>query len=156
MKVEKILWPTDLSGSAEHALDYVRSLTEKYQAEIHVLYVIVDLAHHESWYGELEKEHIDRVLKWEHEKASERLERICTEQLEGCPLYIRHVAVGNPAEEILKLVDQEKIDLVVMTTQGASSRFGFGSVADKVVKNAPVPVVTIPPGGESQSGAAGG
>ncbi|MEE9495794.1 MAG: universal stress protein, partial [Desulfobacterales bacterium] len=52
MEVKKILWPTDFSNSAEKALPYVTSLTQKYQAEIHVLYVIEDIAHHESWYGD--------------------------------------------------------------------------------------------------------
>ena len=40
---------------------------------------------------------------------------------------------------------QEKIDMIVMATRGAKAHFRFGSVAEKVVKNASVPVVTIPP-----------
>jgi nucleotide-binding universal stress UspA family protein len=49
MDVKKILWPTDFSSIAEKALPHVKSLTEKYGAEIHVLYVIEDLAHHDGW-----------------------------------------------------------------------------------------------------------
>ena len=49
MQVKKLLWPTDLSGNAAKALPYVTSLTEKYQTEVHLLYVIEDVAHHESW-----------------------------------------------------------------------------------------------------------
>ena len=44
MEVKKLLWPTDFSGSAEKALPFVQSLTEKYGTEIHVLYVIEDIA----------------------------------------------------------------------------------------------------------------
>lgn len=52
MKFKKILWPTDFSSNAEKALPYVQSLTQQYDAEVHILYVIQDIAHHKSWYGE--------------------------------------------------------------------------------------------------------
>lgn len=148
MDVQKILWPTDFSGRAEWALDYVKSLTQQYGAEIHVLYVIEDLAAHRGWYGEFDQEHVDKIIAWEREKAEERLEKICSRQLEGCPLYIRHVAVGDPAEEILKKVEEEGIDMVVLSTEGSKGRFGFGSVAEKVVKHSTVPVVSVPQTGQ--------
>jgi nucleotide-binding universal stress UspA family protein len=148
MEVRKILWPTDFSGRAEWALDHVKSLTRKYGAEIHVLYVIEDLSAHKGWYGDFDQAHIDKIVKWEQEKAAERLEKICSEQLEGCPLYIRHVAVGDPAQEILKKIEEEEIDLVVLSTEGRKGHFRFGSVAEKIVKNAPVPVVSVPASGK--------
>ena len=143
MPIKKILWPTDMSGRAQTALPYVNSLTESYQAEIHVLYVIEDLTSH-RWYGEFETDHIDKILKWEEKTAKKRLEQLCSDHLEGCPLYVRHVAVGEPAREILKLIEAENMDMVVMASRGEEGHFAFGSVAEKVVKNSPVPVVTIP------------
>ena len=148
MDVRKILWPTDLSGSAKQALKYVQSITEKYQAEIHVMYVIEDLAHHKGLYGNFTQDHIDKIIEWENKKARERLDDICSQYLAGCPLYIKHVAVGDPAEEILKLINTENVDMVIISTKGAGGIFAFGSVAEKVVKNSPVPVVTVPPSGE--------
>lgn len=148
MQVKKILWPTDLSGRAKFALDYVRSLTEKYEAEIHVLYVITDVAHHRGLYGNFEQDHIDKIYNWEQEKARERMDTICSRELEGCPLYVKHVAVGDPAQEIIKLILIEKIDMVVLATRGAGGFFQFGGVAEKVVKHSPVPVVMVPNSGE--------
>ena len=148
MPIRKILWPTDFSGSAQYAMSYVRSLTEKYGAEVHVLYVIEDVAHHKDWYGQFEPDRIEKILSWEQKKAEERLQTICSDYLSNCPLYVRHVAVGDPAQEILKLIEKEGADLVVMSTTGAKGHFTFGSVTEKVVKNSPVPVVTIPPSGE--------
>ena len=148
MDVKKILWPTDLSSSAKQALKYVQSLTEKYQAEIHVMYVIEDIAHHRGLYGNFTQDHIDKIIKWENEKAMERLDGICSQYLEGCPLYIKHVAVGDPAEEILKLIDKESVDMVIISTKGTRAIFAFGSVAEKVVKNSPVPVVIVPTTGD--------
>jgi len=144
MEVKKILWPTDFSSSAEKALPYVTSLTQKYGAEIHVLYVIEDIAHHEGWYGEFEREKVDKLMEWAHKSAKKRLEQVCEKYLEGCPLYIKHIAIGDPAQEILKLIETEKVDLVVMATRGEKGHFRFGSVAEKIIKNSPVPVTTIP------------
>jgi nucleotide-binding universal stress UspA family protein len=144
MKMKKVLWPTDFSENAEKALPYVSSLSEKYQTEVHVLYVIEELALHEAWYGEFDRTHIDKIHEWENKKAIERLGEVCSKYLEGCPLYIKHVAIGDPAQEILKLAEEEKIDMVVMATHGRRGHFRFGSIAEKVVKNSPVPVITIP------------
>jgi nucleotide-binding universal stress UspA family protein len=52
--------------------------------------------------------------------------------------------VGDPAQEILKLIDQEGVDLVVMASRGQKGNYRFGSVSEKVLKNSPVPVTTIP------------
>jgi len=144
MNVRKILWPTDFSAYSQAALAQVKSLTEKYGAEVHVLYVIEDIAHHPPWYGEFGNANVDRLMEWAKETASRRLNQICEKYLEGCPLYFKHVAVGDPAGEILEFIGREGIDLVVMPTRGEKGKFFFGSVAEKVVKNAKVPVVTVP------------
>ena len=144
MEVKKILWPTDFSKNAESALPYVESLGEKYQTEVHVLYVIPELGEHEPWYGTFDRSHIDKIHEWEEKTAQNRLDEVCDNHLQGCKLYIKHVALGDPAEIILKMVEEEKIDMVVMASHGRKGIFHFGSVAEKVVKNSSVPVVTVP------------
>ena len=145
MEFKKILWPTDFSENAAKALPYVTSLSEKYGTEIHVLYVLEAWGQFGAWYGEYEdQKEIDRVQNWAKKTAEKRLSELCENHLSGCPLYIRHISVGEPSEEILKLIDQEKVDLVLMASRGGKAHFDFGNVADRVVKNASVPVLTIP------------
>jgi nucleotide-binding universal stress UspA family protein len=144
MEMKKVLWPTDLSDNAAVALPYVESLSNKYTTEIHVLYVIEELGYHESWYGDFDKSHIDKIHQWEQGTAQKRLDQICENHLKGCPLFIKHVAIGDPAQEILKYIEKQKPDMVVMATHGRKGHFAFGSVTDKVVKSSPVPVVTVP------------
>ena len=144
MKVTKILWPTDFSSAAEKALPFVKSLARQYGAEIHVFYVIEDIAHHESWYGDFGQKRMAELMDWAEKSATKRLEQICEKYMEGCPLYIKHIALGDPAQEILRLIDTEKIDMVVMASHGAQGHFRFGSVAEKVLKKTTVPVTTIP------------
>ena len=144
MEIQKVLWPTDFSDSARAALPYIRSLAAGHNAEIHVLHVLEDVFHHEGWYGEFDKEHIEKLMEKAGKKAEDRLAQICDRYLEGCPLFIRHVAVGDPASEILRLVEKEKMDTVVMSSRGTTGTFSFGSIAERVVKNSPVPVTVIP------------
>jgi nucleotide-binding universal stress UspA family protein len=144
MEVKKILWPTDFSSIAEKALPHVTSLTERYGAEIHVLYVIEDVAHHDGWYGAFAEKRVQELMEHAGKTATKRLGQICEKYLDGCPLYIKHVAVGDPAQEILKLIDAEKVDIVVMASHGAKGNFRFGSVTEKVLKNSAVPVTIIP------------
>ncbi len=144
MEIRKVLWPTDFSSRAEAALGYVKSLSRDYNAEIHVLHVYEDIVHHETWYGEFDEKHMEGLMQKVRKRAKERLEQICERHLEGCPLYIKHVVIGDPAKEILKFIEQEQVDLVVMSTRGKSGQFRFGSVTERVTKHSPVPVTTIP------------
>lgn len=144
MSVKKILWPTDFSKISETALPHVKSLTEKYDAEIHILYVIEDTAHHDGWYGAFDEKHVNDLMEHANKTATKRLGQICEKYLEGCPLYIKHVAVGDPANEILSMIKDKKMDMVVMASHGEKGHFRFGSVAEKVLKNSPIPVTVIP------------
>lgn len=144
MEIKKILWPTDFSSNAQAALPYVQSLSEVYRTEVHILYVIPELGLHEPWYGEFDKSHIEEIHEWEEKNAKKRLDEICSNYLQGCPLFVKHIAMGDPAEEIIKLTENENIDLVVMATHGRKGRYHFGSVADSVIKNSTRPVVTVP------------
>jgi len=149
MTLQKILWPTDLSEQTGEALEYIKSLTRRYEAEIHVLYVIEDVQGPPDWAGGIASGGKDNMLIWHKMRAHKRLDQICIDYLEDCPYFVRHIAVGDPAREILRLVESEQIDMVVMSTHGASPPFRFGSVAAQVIRKAPVPVVTIPPAREA-------
>jgi len=144
MKVQRILWPTDFSANAAKALPYVQSLAEKYQTEVHVLYVLKDYGEWGASYGDHHPEDFEKMRQWEKEMAEKRLDEVCEKFLDSCPLYIRHVAVGDPVQEIMKLIDEEDVDLVVMASRGNEGHFDVGSVAQKLLQCSTIPIVTIP------------
>ncbi|UCH19727.1 MAG: universal stress protein [Deltaproteobacteria bacterium] len=144
MKVQRILWPTDFSENAAKALPYVQSLSEKYQTEVHVLYVLKDYGEWGASYGDYQPEDVEKMRQWEKEMAEKRLDELCEKFLDSCPLYIRHVAVGDPVQEILKIIDKENVDLVVMASRGSEGHFDVGSVTQKLLQCSTIPIVTIP------------
>lgn len=152
MEIRKILWPTDLSRNAAQAVPYVSSLSEKYQAEVHLIFVVEDVRRFNHFYGDASPGFLREFQEKVIEKGEQYLEKICQDSLSGCPLYKKHIAVGDPAREILKFIDQGKVDLVVMATHGHGEEAGegvrhypFGSVSEKVIRNSNVPVLAINP-----------
>jgi len=146
MRIKKIAWPNDLSAAAAKAQPFVTSLSETYEAEVHLIYVAADLVHFELYWGSgPDPKHAKDLQHYEMELSQKRLEELCRKHLQGCPRYQIHISTGDPAGEILKSIREIGADLVVMTTRGMRSVFPFGSVAEKIIKNSPVPVLTINP-----------
>lgn len=146
MRIKKIAWPTDLSEAAAKAQPFVTSISETYGAEVHLIYVASDLIHFETYWGSgLDPKHAREMQQYEMNQAEKRLLELCRHHLHGCPRYEIHVVVGDPGTEILKLVEAIEADLVILSTRGMRSLFPFGSVAEKVIKGSPVPVLTINP-----------
>jgi nucleotide-binding universal stress UspA family protein len=145
VKIERILYPCDLTQHSSKILDYVLSVSEKYDAAVYLLHVVQDL----NQWGGLYVPHrsLDLEQKQVLKNAEKTLERFCTKNLRGCPIFQKRIVSGDPTMEILKTIDSEGIDLVVMGTHGRKGLEYtlFGSVAAKVVRKSPVPVLTINP-----------
>jgi nucleotide-binding universal stress UspA family protein len=144
MEISRILWPTDFSENAAKALPLVTELAQKFGAEIHILYVMKDYPAFGAYYGQFDPDELKKMQEWEKQTAGSRLTEICDKFLNECPLYIRHIAVGEPAKEILKIIADQKINIIVMANRGSEGHFNFGSVAERVLKCTTVPVVMIP------------
>ena len=145
VKIEKILFPSELREYSLKILPYVLSMSEKYNSTIYLLHVIDDI----SKWGGFYVSHIslDLYQKEAMEAAEKFMDKVCDQQMKGCPNFERKICSGDPATEILKTIESEDIDLVIMGTHGYKGleHAIFGSVAEKVVKNSAVPVLTINP-----------
>lgn len=152
MEVRTILWPTDLSKNSLKAAPLVNSLAEKYNAKVVVLYVGVDLTTLLPYAGKYpSEEHLHHFQNWELEQAKKKLETVCDSDLKACPLFSLRLVQGDPATEILKAIQDEKADMVVLASHGRGSEEltavspEFGSVARKVLAQSPVPVTLVNP-----------
>jgi nucleotide-binding universal stress UspA family protein len=141
---KKILFPVDLSEVSLKIVPYVREMAVKFDAEIHLLFVARILQHFTSIYVPHPS-----VNKFEAEivkGAEKKLQEFMEEFFEDDPCKAK-VVLGDAAEEVLKYVQSEGIDLIVMGTHGRKGleHIFFGSVAERVVKKSPVPVLTVNP-----------
>jgi len=145
VKIDKILFPSELREYSLKILPYVLSMSEKYSSTIYLLHVIDDISKWGGFY--IPHISLDLYQKEAKEAAEKFMDKVCEQQMKGCPNFERRILSGDPAVEILKTINAETIDLVVMGTHGYKGleHAIFGSVARKVVKNSPVPVLTINP-----------
>lgn len=146
MEMKKILWPTDFSPAAATAEQYVIGLSLKFDAEVHLIHVAEDLSRFEHYWGSgPDHKHLQELHDFGMKNAWERLDNLCKTRLSSCPRFSIHILLGEPAVEILKAIDTLNVDLVVMATHGMRAYFPFGSVAERVIRNSPVPVFTVNP-----------
>ena len=147
-EIKRILFPVDFSENSSKVLPYVLSVSEKYDADIFLLHVVVDFS---QWGGyDISDIRMGRYQEFQEEAfkdAEKILERICEEQLQGYPNFKKRILSGDPAKEILKFVESEEIDMVIMGTHGRKGleHVFFGSVAENVLRRSPVPVLVINP-----------
>jgi nucleotide-binding universal stress UspA family protein len=141
----KILFPVDLSDVSPKIAPWVIMMAEQFAAEIYLLFVARKLDYYIRVYmaPELIKDFSYELIRG----AKRKIEEFTKTALEGYSKCKASVAHGEPAYEILDYITSEKIDLVIMGSHGRKGldRVFFGSVADRVVKMSPVPVLTINP-----------
>ena len=152
MKIERILVPTDFSETSQAALQYARELTDKFQASLHILNVVLD-PYTQPWalegFGPALPDLLNQ-FKAEAEKTLATLLPEVDRKRLNAHLVLR---VGSPAAEIVQYSRDAKIDLIVMGTHGRGgvAHALLGSVAERVVRLARCPVLTV----RGSQGAAG-
>lgn len=144
-EIGKILFPVDLSEVSPKIAPWVLDFAERFDAEIHLLFVVRNLEYLSSVYvpvvsiSNLEAE----IIKG----AEAKIEEFSDAYFKGYRACKTRVVVGDAAEEVLKYAETEKIGLVIIGTHGRKGvdRILFGSVAEKVIKMSSVPVLSINP-----------
>ncbi len=135
MKANKILFPTDFSAASQAVLPLATSLARDMGATL----VILHVEEPPMAYGELAV----GTNEVQSKAVASMLENVSPPDAK-VP-FVRRMVMGNPASEIVRVADQDGIDLIVMPTHGRSglSRLLMGSVAELVVRHANCPVLTL-------------
>jgi nucleotide-binding universal stress UspA family protein len=143
---KKILFPVDLSRASRHIAPYVREVATKFNAELHLLFVVRVFEHFSSIH--LSRETIKSIEAEVGARGETNLQKFMQAFFESGSCKMK-VVFGDPAEEIMKYVEFEGIDLIIIGTHGKKGleRVLFGSVANRVIKMSPVPVLSVNPHG---------
>lgn len=145
---ERILVPTDGSEEVEQAISYAIDLAAEQGATIYAVYVI-NTATYGSLPMETSWEGITDMFKNEGQRAIDRVEELAAEA--GVPVE-GALLEGTPSREIVRYAEKRDCDLVVIGTHGRGGidRLLLGSVAERVVRTSPIPVLTIQVGDEEE------
>ncbi|MEX0703235.1 MAG: universal stress protein [Planctomycetales bacterium] len=144
IRLARILLPTDFSDNSALALNYAAAFAEKFQAELHLLHVVQDLVAMVPEPG-LAFPPPGEYMNELKASAEQSLARLPDPATANIASVVRVVRQGPPFVEIIRYAREQEIDLIVMGTHGHSglAHVFLGSVAEKVVRKAPCPVLTI-------------
>ena len=156
---KKILCPVDLSSFSLDALKLAVRLAESDNATLDVLHVIhnpfdeiymtaltqTDPALMEAYAMEPQKR--AKIVRATEEHSEVLLKQFCRETIPSQVKVRYHVRRGDPFENILDGAEDSLTDLIVLATHGRTGikRLVIGNVAEKVVRHAPCPVLTVKP-----------
>lgn len=149
IKLDKILVPTDFSDFSRPAMQYGCAIAARFGAELHLLHIVPDPA---MLVPEAAAFSIETM-----QAQSESLVKDAEAMLQKLPLdgwgnekpIVRAVRVGAAFMEIIDYARENEIDLIVIGTHGRSGLMHIlmGSVAERIVRKAPCPVLTVKPEG---------
>jgi nucleotide-binding universal stress UspA family protein len=150
IRFERILCPTDFSKFSFRAADYAVALARHYEGEVHFLHVIPSSLMHPDQYPYVTKP--VRVEPELRKRALDRLDAfVALSRAEGIRARFS-VSEGKPATAILEAAESDGSSLVCLGTHGREGfeRLMLGSVAEKVLRRAKCPVLTVSEPGEEE------
>jgi nucleotide-binding universal stress UspA family protein len=141
---KKILYPVDFSEYTDEILEYAVAVAKQFGAELHLLHVIPNLNYFTPYESFLTPENMVAIEQNVETEVNRDMDKI-TGSLD-IPVK-RAIKTGVTFMEIIDYIKTEHIDLVIMGTHGRSGieHILIGSVAEKIVRKAPCPVLTIRP-----------
>lgn len=148
IQLKRILFPTDFSDCSRRAQTYACALAEQFQAELHVLHVLQEvvglLPDPSAGLSMPPTYFIDQKAQ-----ADKALETLLPADWARGKKVVRVTRIGNPYVEIDSYAGSNEIDLIVIGTHGRSAMMQalIGGVAEKVVRKAPCPVLSVHPTG---------
>jgi len=140
---ETILFANDFSENSEHAFDYAITLAKKFDSRLIIIHVINEPVDLRGFYvPHISFETLEKEITESAEKMMEKFRRTKIKDFSKCETV---VISGIPYEEIIKKAEETKAGLIVLGTHGRKGldHILFGSTAERVVRTAPCPVMTV-------------
>jgi len=143
--LRSILVPIDFSVHSKNALKYAIPLAEQFGASLHLVFVVEPTVYPaDLGFGQVVLPGIEEELR---EKGAEELQALIEREIGSRIEATCVVRTGSPHQEILGEAEEKNVDMIVVATHGHSGveHMLFGSTADRIVRHAKCPVLTIRP-----------
>ena len=140
---EKILTAIDFSESSDFAFEYALTLATQFQAELTIMHVINEPVDLRGFYvPHISFEQLEKEIE---EGAEKMMVKFCQTKLGDFTRYKTAIVTGIPYEEIIRKAEDTDASLIVLGTHGRTGidHLIFGSTAERVVRSAACPVLTI-------------
>ena len=139
----KILTAVDFSENSECAFYYALTLARQFNAELTIMHVINEPVDLRGFYvPHISFEQLEKEIE---ESAVKMMEEFCSSKMGTYTDYKTSIVTGIPADEITSAAGKIGASLIVLGTHGRTGldRILFGSTAERVVRSADCPVLTV-------------
>ncbi len=143
MEIKKILVPIDFSEYSLKALNYAIEFAQSFNAELFLIYVIEPMVYPADFsMGQIA---IPEITDDFNSKAESDMDNLIKEKIGEKVKAQRIIKTGRPFLEIIQTASEIDADLIIIATHGLTGmeHLLFGSTAEKVVRKAPCPVLTL-------------
>lgn len=143
ISIKKILVPIDFSEASLISLRYSLNYAELFNAKLALIYVLEPVVYPPDFsLGQISLPSVDLEMD---KRAKEELEKIAKAEIPANIEYSLIIKTGKPFVEIIETAKSEDIDLIIISTHGHTGveHILFGSTAEKVVRKAPCPVLSV-------------
>ncbi len=149
IQLNRILVPTDFSDFSRPAIDYGCAIAARFESELHLLHVVPDPALLIPEAGMFSVEAMQAQSDDLAKMALSQLNELPGADWDSGKPIIREVRIGTIFLEIIDYARAADIDLIVIGTHGRSALMHvlMGSVAERIVRKSPCPVLTVKPEG---------
>lgn len=141
--IKKVLVPIDFSDYSKSALKYAVNFAKSFNADIILIYVVEPIIYPPDFsMGQIAMPSIN--TEWD-DRAKDELQKLAKSEIADIANVKTVIKTGKPFVEIIETAKEENIDLIIIATHGHSGveHILFGSTAEKVVRKAPCPVLTL-------------
>ena len=143
LSIKKVLVPIDFSDYSKSALKYAVNFAKSFGADITLIYVVEPIIYPPDFsMGQIAIPAVN--TEWD-QVAQEELTKLAKNEISSDVKVKTIIKTGKPFVEIIETASDENIDLIIISTHGHSGveHILFGSTAEKVVRKAPCPVLTL-------------
>jgi len=140
--INNILVPVDFSDYSKNALKYAAQFANEFNAKLFLVYVVEPIIYPTDFsMGQIAIPSADINL---HARAEDELKKLTVNIESNVPIELI-IKTGKPFFEIIETAKEKDIDLIIIATHGHTGveHLLFGSTAEKVVRKAPCPVLTV-------------
>jgi nucleotide-binding universal stress UspA family protein len=143
--INRILVPVDFSAHSDRAIEYAVTMGKHFGACVELLHVVEDPFESGGWGSEVYLSDLDGLRQRALDEATARLETCRSSIPAGSFSLVATVRMGHVARTIVDYATNVHANLIVMGTHGRTglAHFIIGSVAERVVRLAPCPVLTV-------------
>ena len=145
-KYKKVLFCTDFSENSDYAFDFAYGIAKRDEGLLYILHVLPKNPNQAFTESLVSREDLEKVQNAIEEDLDNKYKEHYVEKIKNGTKFEIVTISGREDNEILKFAKEEHVDIIVMGTHGKTGieHVFFGSVAEKVIRHSPLPVLIIP------------